>query len=55
MTEKITIKANEYQPRKAELEADVSLHTPGETLDDRADALAAAVMRTVEIEREAID
>ncbi len=55
MTGKITIKANEYQPRKAELETDVSLDAPGETLDDRADALAAAVMRTVEIEHEASD
>ncbi len=57
MTGKITLKPNEYQPRKAELEADVSLslNVPGETLDDQADALAAAVMRTVEIEHEAAD
>ena len=55
MTERITLKLNEYQPRKAELEADVSLDAPGETLDERADALAAAVMRTVELEHEAAD
>jgi len=53
MTGTITLKLNESQPRKAGLEAGVPLDAPGETLEERADALAKAVMRTVEIEHEA--
>ncbi len=54
MTERITLKLNEHQPRKAELETDVSLDVPGNTIAEQMDALAA-VIRTVEIEHEAVD
>jgi len=54
MTGTITLKLklNGYQPGKAGLEAGIPLDAPGETLEERADALAGAVMRTVEIEHE---
>ncbi|MDE2699690.1 MAG: hypothetical protein OXI23_12535 [Gemmatimonadota bacterium] len=54
---KIRLKPSDYQPSKAELEADVSLdfESAGLSLDERMDAVADAVMRDVEIEHETPD
>ena len=57
MSEKRTIrlKPSNYQPNKAELEEETRFDVPGNSLQERMDALAEAVMQPAEIEHEAAD
>ena len=46
---KVILKNPEYQPSKAELEEEIKIDVPGDTIDEKMSNLAKAVMRDVDI------
>ena len=45
----LTLKNPEYQPSKAELEEEIKLDVPGDTVEEKMSSLAKAVTQDVDI------
>ena len=48
----VKLKRSSYQPSKAELEEEIKLDIPGETLEERVNHIAKAVLQPVKVEYE---